>query len=157
MNAAGIPAGSDFAYEVGIRALEAQSRRVDSLDTKCGVILAVDGVLAGLLFGSYQDLDLVSKPIAVSVTTLLLLSFLAALRAFSTREYAAAPKFQAVSAWIVRDEEWLKWRFLGNIQEAELENSKKLERKVRWLWWSVTLLFGDVCLTGGYLIWTIAG
>lgn len=50
MNDLGIPAGAEFAYEVGVRALESQSRRVDSLDTKAAVILAVDGVLAGLLF-----------------------------------------------------------------------------------------------------------
>lgn len=87
---------------------------------------------------------------------LLLASFLTGLRAFWTRKYATAPQFDAVMAWMMRDETWLKWRFLGNIREAESENSKKLQRKVRWLWWAVSLLFADVCLTGGYLMWMTA-
>lgn len=89
-----------------------------------------------------------------AVAILLLLgSLLAGLRAFWTRKYATAPQLDAVTAWMTRDETWLKWRFLGNIKEAESENSKKLQRKVRWLGWSLGMLFVDICLSGGYLLW----
>jgi hypothetical protein len=152
MPSVGIPEGAAHAYEVGVRSLEAQSRRVDSIDTKAAVILAVDGVLAGLLFDKGGYLGRAPKLLTSVVITLFLLSFLTALRALWTRKYATAPEFAAVMSFMVRDEQWLKWRFLSNIEKAEAENSEKLRHKVAWLKWSTWLLFVDVSLVGAYLL-----
>lgn len=43
-----VPEGASFAYAVAIAALDEQLRRIEALDTKAGILMAVDGVIAGL-------------------------------------------------------------------------------------------------------------
>lgn len=151
MYGSGIPEGSSFAYEVGIRALDGQSKRIDAIDTKAAVILAVSGVFAGLLFGPGRDTAL---PLVLTtlIVAFLLLSGILALLSFWTRKYRTAPEFTAVVGLMVRDEEWLQWRFLGNIEEAERVNGRKLKWKVRLLTAAMVALLFNIILVGGYLV-----
>jgi len=50
------------------------------------------------------------------------------------------------------EESYLKWRFLGNIEEAEVANDVKLRRKVRFLTYALSSLLVEIILIGGYLI-----
>lgn len=114
----GIPPGASFAYEVGTRIIDGQLRHSDALDTKAGIVLAVDGVLAGLLFGNtpYGG-QLVDLPVLAGAVGLLL-SFLLGLLAFGTRRYRTAPALDVVVGRMARGEDWLKWRVLGNLLQA---------------------------------------
>ena len=149
----GIPEGSPFAYEAGIRLLDHHLRHADSLDTKAGIVLAIDGVLAGLVFGN--DLDTgasVEWPVVVGAG-LLLISFLLGLLAFGTRRLLNAPALEPLIARMVRKEDWLKLRVLGNIREAVGINREKLEQKARLLFWAQVSLFSAVVSLGTYLIY----
>ena len=46
------PQGASFAFDNAARSLDEQLGRIESLDAKAGVLLAADGVLAGLLFAT---------------------------------------------------------------------------------------------------------
>lgn len=48
--------------------------------------------------------------------------------------------------------DWLRWRFLDNMQEALRNNRGKLRTKTRLLSTSLTSLIGGATLLGGYLI-----
>jgi hypothetical protein len=48
--------------------------------------------------------------------------------------------------------DWIRWRFLGNLQEALVENEGKLARKALSLSLALASLFGAVALMGGYFL-----
>ena len=54
------PHGASFAFDNAAKALDEQMGRIESLDAKAGVLLAADGVLAGLLFAT--DSVLIQAP-----------------------------------------------------------------------------------------------
>lgn len=54
-------------------------------------------------------------------------------------------------------EDRLRWRFLGNLQEALAENEGKLQRKALSLTVAQGSLFGAVALLGEYFLVAIAG
>lgn len=149
----GIPQGAAHAYEVGVHSLEAQARRIDSIDTKAAVVLAVDGVFAGLLFGPGR-LTEIPRAILLAVVVSLFVSAFLALLGFWTRKHRTAPEFSAMMRFMMRNEEWLKWRFLGNIEEAERKNAEKFKWKVRLVTGSMTALLVDIVLVAGYLVWS---
>jgi hypothetical protein len=49
-------------------------------------------------------------------------------------------------------ERWLRWRFLGNPQEALIENDHKLTREARFLTAALVSLFVAVALLSGYFV-----
>lgn len=146
-----IPAGATFAFDVGIAQLESQFKRIDALDTKAAVVLGVDGVLAGLLL-SRQGGQALPGIIATVVFTALAWSFFLGLAAFWTQRYKAAPAPKAVASMMMRGEDWLKWRFLGNVLLAHEINSSKLEWKVTFLKLSMIGLALDVVVLSAFLL-----
>ncbi|MGI9194590.1 MAG: hypothetical protein ACR2FO_08820 [Actinomycetota bacterium] len=146
------PVGAAFTFDIGVRALEAQSRRVDAIDTKAAVVLAVDGVLAGFFLN--RPVASPHPPIwlALLAGTALLVSAITAVLSLWTRKYSTAPQFAAITPMMDNEESYLKWRFLGNIEEAEVANDVKLRRKVRFLTYALSSLLVEIILIGGYLI-----
>ncbi|MGH2750870.1 MAG: hypothetical protein ACRDK3_08375 [Actinomycetota bacterium] len=150
------PSGASFAFDNAAKALDEQLGRIESLDAKGGVLLAADGVLAGLLFATDSVLFQAPRILGVTVTISLLLSILLALLAFSTRKYETAPTPEAVIDLMEQGSEaWLKWRFLGNLIVALTINRSKLARKTRLLSSAIALLFTVVLLLGAYLIYLL--
>ncbi len=58
----------------------------------------------------------------------------------------------AVARFALRDELWLKWRFLGNLHGALEWNRRKLDRKTRFLTVAQVLLIAAVAVVGGYFV-----
>ncbi len=149
--------GASFAFDNAAKALDEQLGRIESLDAKAGVLLAADGVLAGLLFATDSVLFQAPRILGVAVTVSLLFSILLALLAFSTRKYETAPTPEAVIGLMEQGSEaWLKWSFLGNLILALTINRSKLGRKTRLLGSAIALLFMVVLLLGTYLIYLLA-
>jgi len=115
--------------------MEAQSRLIDALDTKAAVLLAVDGVLAGLLFDHGADAAPAPRLLLTVMFLSLFSSFVLALASFWVRQYATAPVLGSVVRFMERDREWLKWRSLGNLQQAYQANERKPQRKARPIAW----------------------
>lgn len=151
-----LPTGASFTYNVGRDTLETQSRRAEALDTKAGVLLAIDAVMVGLAYGSQSDQVLKLGWWGAAAATAILTSFLIALIAFANRRYRTAPAFAAVLPRMANSEDWLRWRFLGNLQEAIEINRRKLNWKSRLLTLALLLLFGHIAILGGYLIRELA-
>lgn len=79
-------------------------------------------------------------------------SLILSLLAFTTQRYESAPRAEAVIRLMVAEPDWLRWRFLDNMQEAPGNNRGKLRTKTRLLSASLTSLIGGATLLGGYLI-----
>jgi hypothetical protein len=147
-----MPPGSSFAYEVGVSSLEEQRKRIDALDSKAGVTLAAAGVFAGFVFRGDTLLRGAPPVIGAAGAILLVLSMLGALFAFADRRYRIAPAPEAVAAMMSFPDDWLRWRFLGNVLEAVEVNRGKLSVKARWLTAAQTALLAAVMVIGGYFV-----
>lgn len=55
-----------------------------------------------------------------------------------------------------QDEEWLRWRFIGDVLNAIAANRRTLEWKTRLLIGSLLALFVSIGLLGGYFIYVLA-
>ena len=151
-----VPPGASFAFDIGRASLDEQLRRIDALDTKAGVLIAADGILAGLVLGSPTFVGRASRPVAVGWMATLILSLLFGLAAIATRRYEFAPTAEAVIRFIRHDEDWLKWRFLGNLARALEVNGRKLAWKTRALSAALASLIAAVGLSGGYFLYALA-
>jgi hypothetical protein len=149
------PAGATHAYDVGIRTLSSQFGRIDALDTKAGVIVAADGVTAGFLLSQNSTLRAAPAWLAIILILAIFGSIGTALIAFATRRYQNAPKLDSVIRLMTADTDWLKWRFLGNIQAAARENQRKIERKATFVTTAIVQLLVAVSLLGAYSMWRV--
>src|SRR5437588_6830556 len=74
--------------------------------------------LAGLLFSRGAVLTTAPRPVSIPAVGGVVSSLLLALLAFANRRYEAAPTPEAAVRLIAAPEDWLRWRFLGNILGA---------------------------------------
>jgi hypothetical protein len=116
-------------------------------------LLAADLIVTGLILGGGRALDAVPDGIVVASTIGILVSLLAAIRAFANQRYLVAPE-PAVTALLANaPEDWIRWRLMGNMLESIDTNRSKLQQKARWLTWSQFILVASISLLGGYFIW----
>lgn len=158
MGAAGLPPkAAEFAFNNAVRVLDGQNLRVDSMDTKAGILLAADGVLAGFLVGADSVLLRAPKCFATVAVILLVLASIFALGAFYPRKYHAAPVAQAVADDSDNhdDDLALKWSWVGNVLEAVAFNNKALEHKGVLLRFAGAGLAMTLLVLGIGLIWGI--
>jgi hypothetical protein len=146
------PEGAPFAYDVAIRRLDDQLERISALDTKAGVLMAVDGVLIGLLLGADSLLLKAPLLVATGVIGLVVLSILLALFSFLNQRYQTAPEPAAAIRFMMAAQDWLKWRFLGNLESALETNDRKLRRKAWLLTAGTVILIAAVVLLGAYFV-----
>jgi hypothetical protein len=151
-----VPHGASFAYGIAAAALDEQLRRIEALDSKAGILIAADGVLTGLLFSESSLLLTAPRVISAVAVSLVVLSLLLALVAFANRRYRIAPHPPAVVRLMAAPENWLRWRFIGNLEEARVENDNKLRWKARFVTAALASLLGAVALLGGYFLVAIA-
>lgn len=150
-----LPRGASFAYSVAERNLDEQLARIEALDGKAGILMATDGVLAGLLFARSSLLFEMPRSLAAVTVTLVGASLLLALTAFATRQYRTAPQADPVIRMMSAGEDWLRWRFLGNLQESLDRNNSKLTAKARWLSAALFSLMGAIALLVGYFLFSV--
>lgn len=148
------PPGAAFAYEAARHALDDQLRRIEAQDAKSGVLIAAAGIFAGFLFSGRSFLVGGPAWFLVSVGLLVTTAVVLALLGVLNQRYVTAPEAQAVARLALRDEVWLKWRFLGNLHTALEWNRRKLDRKTRFLTAAQAALIIDVVLVGGYFVST---
>ena len=152
-----VPDGAAFAYEVGVEAIREQLRRIEALDSKAGILIAADGVLAGLLFSGDSLIHQIPAFAAASGLIGVLVSLLLALISFTNREYRLAPSFAASVRLMAAPREWMEWRFLGNLEEAFQVNKRRLVRKAGFLTSSMIVLMTTLMVLGGYAVPTVVG
>ena len=150
-----VPAGAAFAYETSVRSLEEQLRRIEALDTKAGVLLAADGVLAGFLFTRGSILLQAPDWIAISAAFAILASMTLTLVGFAARQYVSSPRPEAIVRRAEASEAWLKWRLVPNVLRALDTNAVKLATKAQFIVLSLLALLVGVGTTGAYLVFTI--
>ncbi|MGH9197736.1 MAG: hypothetical protein ACRD1T_18585, partial [Acidimicrobiia bacterium] len=144
------PRGASFAYQVAERNLDEQLARIEALDAKAGILIAADGVLSGLLFSRSSVLFTMPRLVAAVAVTLVGASLFMALVAFANRRYEQGLQIRAVLGLMAFGEEWLKWRFLGNLELALEHNDIKLRWKVRWVSSALFALMAGVGILVGY-------
>lgn len=151
-----IPEGASFAYDTCVSALDEQLRRIESLDTKAGVLIAATGLFAGIVFSRGSMVAGAPGWIEVASAASLMLALLLALLAFANRNYLRAPVPSSVIRLMARPDEWLKWRFLGNLEEAIAFNNRKLRAKARFANASLAALLASVTGLGGYFMYALS-
>jgi hypothetical protein len=151
----GVPQSAAFAYETAQRALDQQSRLIDSIDAKAGILLAADGILAGLIFG--RETFISRAPVAVASVAGggILLSLACALRALATRNYSLAPEPSDLAGLSAAPAEWIQWRLMGNMLDAVDEGRRRLRQKARWLTAGQGLLLVMLAPVGGYFLYAV--
>jgi cell division protein FtsL len=150
-----VPRGASFAYAVAERSLDEQLGRIEALDAKAGIVIATNGILAGLLFGRSSLLLTMPELLAALIILLVGSSLLLALIAFATRRYLVAPRPEAVRRLMSAQEDWLRWRFLGNLEETLARNDSRLTRKARWLLASLVSLMLAIVSLSAYFVPTV--
>jgi hypothetical protein len=151
----GVPQSAAFAYETAQHALDQQSRRIDSIDAKAGILLAADGILAGLIFG--RETFVSRAPVAVASVAGggILLSLACALRALATRDYSLAPEPRSLARLSAAPPDWIRWRLMGNMLDAVDESRRRLRQKARWLTVGQGLLLVMLAPVGGYFLYAL--
>lgn len=146
----GVPQGATFAFDVASHSLDEQLRRVDALDSKAGVLLAADGIIASLILG--RTVPSPAQPVWVTLPAGLavLLSMGSALVAFSNRNYETALEPGAIAEVAAAPEAWIRWRFISNMIDAVDTNRIKIDQKARWLTCGQLSLLAGLALLGGY-------
>jgi len=152
-----VPEGAGFAYDVGIRAIDEQLRRIEAFDTKAGILIAADGVLVGLLAADTSLLPLLPRiPVAIGLS-LVLSSLALALVAFGIRRYRIGPSLSASIRLMAASAEWLRWRFLGDLERSVTANDARLRWKSRFLSGAMLSLLTAILLLGGYAVLAVIG
>jgi hypothetical protein len=147
------PPGGDFAFDTAVRAFADQMRWIDALDTKAGVLMASDAVLAGLVLTRGSLLLDAPAWIGVLVALLLFISFVLALLSFSTRRFGVAPDVSALaSEAATATASSLRWGALSDIVDALEMNEPKIGRKADLLFASGVGLMLAIASFGGYFI-----
>lgn len=150
-----VPEGASFAHEVSAGTITEQLGRIEALDSKAGILMATDGVLAGLLLGRGSLLLEAPRLLTAGAVGFVVASLILALLAFANRRYDAAPSAEGAVRLMAAPEEWLKWRFLGSMRDAIRVNRKNLLWKARLLTLALTSLIAAVGLLGAYFIYAL--
>ena len=148
-----VPRSASFAFDVARHALSEQLARIDSLDSKAGVLLAADGILVGLIFGRDTSAGSAPRWVIVAAGVGALLSLSCALRAFANRNYKIAPTPRQVARLAGASEDWVRWRLIGNMLDAVETNRDRLQRKTRWLAAGQLLLLVTLAPMGAYFLY----
>jgi hypothetical protein len=148
------PEGIRFTYETASKALDDQLRWIEALDTKAGILMAADGVVAGLVLTRGSFLQGAPAILATAAALLLFTSFLTALLAFATRRYETAPDLIALIALIrAGDDDFLRWNALPGIVGALDVNESKLGQKADLMFVGNLLLLGGILVVASYFIY----
>jgi hypothetical protein len=145
--------GGDFAFDTAVRAFTDQMRWIDALDTKAGVLMAADAVLAGLVLTRGSLLLDAPAWVGVLVALLLFVSFVLALLSFSTRRFGIAPDVSALASEAATTApSSLRWTALSDIVDALEMNEPKVGHKADLLFASGIGLMLAIASFGGYFI-----
>ena len=150
-----VPQSASFAFDVAVRASAEQLARIDSLDSKAGILLAADGVLAGLIFAREGIAARAPIFLGLLAGVAVFLSLVCTLVSFSNRNYVATPRPEVVARLATSPEEWIKWRLISNLLRAVDTNGSKLETKARWLTSGQAALLVTLVALGAYFIYEL--
>ena len=153
MSTATSPADTDFLFDRAIEALDDQMRWIDALDTKSGVLMASDGLIAGLVLTRGSILLAAPVWVGILVALLLFISLVFALLSFSTRRFEIAPDIVTLAS-----ESWeqsalpLRAQVLPDIIYALRVNEQKVGQKANLLFVGGTTLMLSVAVFTGYFL-----
>jgi hypothetical protein len=144
----------DIVLDEVRRKLDFQFEQIDSLDTKSGIILGINGVLMALLITSivaYPNLpNLVLVKVALApIFASLLISFIS----IATRKWDKPPQLDRLrSYYINQDANETKLKIVDIVMDAINKNEKPIDEKIcLWRWSYSVLAFG----LGLLAVWVI--
>lgn len=150
-----VPQSAEFAFDSAIRSLNEQLSRIDALDAKAGILLAADGILAGLIFGRDAYVGRAPWWVALAAGAGVLASLACALRAAANRNYKLAPDPGRLAQLAQAPPDWIRWRLIGNVLDAADKNRAKLRQKSRWLTAGQVLLLVTLVPLGAYFAYSL--
>jgi hypothetical protein len=150
-----ISPGLGYVHDAARKAYEEQTRWIDALDTKAGILMAANGVIVGLVLSPRSVLTEAPKAVAVAIPALLFASLVFSLAAFATRQYEIAPDVSQIAVFMRNlDEANLRRVGLNSFLRALNVNELKVGQKARLLYCaSLTLLAGVLVFASFFIYW----
>lgn len=147
------PPGATFVYDTALSSLKEQQRWIDALDTKAGILIAANGVIASLVLTMDSILARAPTWAAIVISGLIFLSLARALLAFATRRYEIAPDVNDLAPMMLYgNDAYLKWNSLPTVLEAIDLNEPKLAQKADLLFYAgLSMLVALTAMTGYFI------
>ena len=140
------PETLELIYNEVKDALNAQFQSIDSLDTKAGIIIGSVGVIIGISLNLYSH----GNPyLFSSCMTLFLTSIFFSFSAYKIKSYRRDPEPRKIAEKYLREDgKKVKKQLLDNFIVSFEDNKIKIEKKVKYINYSLVLLFiGLIILT----------
>ncbi len=152
-----IPRGLRFTYEASVKTYDDQMKWIDALDTKAGILIAADGVIATLVLTRGSMLIRGPRLVAGAVAAALFISLVLALLSFATRRFELAPNIDQLVAEMHRqDDDTLRTLALDGVISAIDVNALKVDHKAALLFYACGALLIGVLLLGSYVIYALS-
>lgn len=140
------PETLELIYGEVKNALNMQFQSIDGQNTKASIIIGFVGLIIGISLNLYSY----SNPYLFgSCMTLLLISAFFSFSAYRTKSYRSDPEPRALTEkYLGEESEKVKKQLIDNFIRSYEDNKDRIERKVRHVNYSLTLLFiGLILLT----------
>jgi hypothetical protein len=144
----------DIVLDEARRKLAFQFKQIDSLDTKSGIVLGINGVLMALLIPSIIGQSDLPNLILVKVALIpIFVSLIIAFISIATRRWDSPPQLERLrSYYINQDANDTKLKIIDIMMDAVRKNEKPIEEKIcLWRWSYSVLAFG----LGLLAVWVI--
>jgi len=148
-------AGIRFIHDAALKSYDDQMRWIDALDTKAGILIAADGLLAGLLVTSDPRGSAAPRGLVLALSLIVMASLVTALIAFITRHYEVAPDIDRFSVPDIGHENQMVTIALEGYLNAIEINEKKVAEKATFLFWAGGTLLLAAVLATVYFVYLI--
>ena len=136
----------DLVYNEVKDALNMQFQSMDGLNTKASVIIGFVGVIIGISLQLYSQSNSYLFGLCM---TLFMISIFFSFSAYKIKSYRRDPEPRALTVdYLMEDDKTVKKQLIDNFIESFEENKTNIEEKVKYINYSLILLFvGLIVLT----------
>ena len=140
------PETLELVYNEVKGALNTQFQSLDGLNTKASVIIGFVGMIIGISLNLYSHSN---SYLFGSCITLFLISIFFTLSAYTVKSYRSDPEPRKLTEnYLRKDDVYVKKKLIDNFIQSFEYNKIKIEKKVKYINYSLILLFmGLIVLT----------
>ena len=129
----------DLIYNEVKDALNMQFQSIEGLNTKASVIIGFVGVIIGISLQLYSQSN---SYLFGSCMTLFMISIFFSFSAYKVKSYRIDPAPRALTAkYLMEDDKTVKKQLIDNFIVSFEDNKTKIEEKVKYINYSLILLF----------------
>ena len=145
------PETLELIYNEVKDALNTQFQSVEGLNTKASIIIGFVGVIIGISLNLYSDEN---PPLFIESMLLFLGAAFLSFFAYKVEGYRRDPEPRALTVnYLRKDDKKVKKQLIDNFIRSYEDNKKRIEKKVKYINYSIILLFiGLILLTFSVIV-----